>query len=1014
MFEIKLFGIPEIKYNNKKIVFPFKKAEGIFYYLLINKTVTRDELINLFWGDISEDIARKNLRNAIYRIKKELNSSIILSPQKNTLCIDEQIKINSDYNQLFFSNNNILEISDEEFLKGFYIKKSMYFEDWLYEIRENCKRERICKLKAYALKIPNIEEKIEIYERILKLDKLDEVAYSNLIKVYSDDGKYHQAIKCFHNLTDVLNEELGVEPDETIVKFVQKIILNRKKFLNEEKKENTIIGRKREKNVILNQINMFLSHNEYKNILISGEAGIGKTSLFNSILNELTSMEVLCLKSECYKVDKDFYLKAWSNVVEGISKYTLKNNVFIEASLINPLRRIFPSFSLQNRKNDKEENVFVPKKEEFNARIFNNTIEEVLKNILIKITSEKKIIIFFEDIQWMDNQSLSLLIRLVHDLKDKVMLVLTLRNDNSDLHKIKNLFYDENILKSVELKGFSMEETMLFIDKFKKVKSIEKKVKEKIYLESEGNPLFISEYLKMANEKSNFKLINEKIASVLEGRFSELSKNARQIINIMSVFSRDVRFDRLIEISNKSELELLEITQELRNNYLIKDIGTDIVSFIFTHSKLKEYIYDTLNFSFKKIIHRKIGDIIEKDYLNSNLRNDIDTLSDLIFHYKCSNEKLKMLKYKLDYVAYYLDYVHELYPKIKKEKSVVKKLRILDRESVKTEFKEIDGLFKEIEKIYSDELINLENAKYLYIKGRYFIRNGEYEEGKKYIKRQILISNSLEQNENAIKGYKQLIFMTIQRHDINMMRIYLESAMKLEKKCSIKYEKGVLTRLLGLYYLMNGNFKESLISFEKAIKIFREDILNISKYVLNIAACYNYIGEINRREGQYIGADTNYQMAINICVDSNVRRGLEIFYTNLGQVSMETNNIENAYKYFVNATEYFDENGTLWHKSIAVAFLSYIELVKNKNVEASFENLKIAINLSVQLGNPYDIGLVKYIEFIVMERDELICNKCIKELDANLNELEKEAIRYFNEANASFEIERLDRLRVIN
>jgi len=44
-----MFNIPSVYINDEKLIFPFKKAEALFYYLLENNQVTRDEFVALLW-----------------------------------------------------------------------------------------------------------------------------------------------------------------------------------------------------------------------------------------------------------------------------------------------------------------------------------------------------------------------------------------------------------------------------------------------------------------------------------------------------------------------------------------------------------------------------------------------------------------------------------------------------------------------------------------------------------------------------------------------------------------------------------------------------------------------------------------------------------------------------------------------------------------------------------------------------------------------------------------------------
>lgn len=89
---VKLLGTPEIFYNEQRITFPFRKAEALFYYLLVEKQASRDELVNLLWSEVQESIGKKNLRNAVYMIRKIFGSDIIVSPQRAILMLNEEIE----------------------------------------------------------------------------------------------------------------------------------------------------------------------------------------------------------------------------------------------------------------------------------------------------------------------------------------------------------------------------------------------------------------------------------------------------------------------------------------------------------------------------------------------------------------------------------------------------------------------------------------------------------------------------------------------------------------------------------------------------------------------------------------------------------------------------------------------------------------------------------------------------------------------------------------------------------
>ena len=61
-----MLGNFNVTIDNEKVLFPYNKVQALFCYLIINKECTREKLAGLLWPEEEENIAKKNLRNAIY------------------------------------------------------------------------------------------------------------------------------------------------------------------------------------------------------------------------------------------------------------------------------------------------------------------------------------------------------------------------------------------------------------------------------------------------------------------------------------------------------------------------------------------------------------------------------------------------------------------------------------------------------------------------------------------------------------------------------------------------------------------------------------------------------------------------------------------------------------------------------------------------------------------------------------------------------------------------------------
>ena len=117
---VTLMGTPKVVMDGQEIVFPYRKAEGLFYYLCVRQSVSRDEVIGVFWADCTESTARKNLRDAIYHLKKLLGEDIIRVEGNNHISLSCGRIASIDYQEL--TQENIFECYTGNFLGYFYIK----------------------------------------------------------------------------------------------------------------------------------------------------------------------------------------------------------------------------------------------------------------------------------------------------------------------------------------------------------------------------------------------------------------------------------------------------------------------------------------------------------------------------------------------------------------------------------------------------------------------------------------------------------------------------------------------------------------------------------------------------------------------------------------------------------------------------------------------------------------------------------------------------------------------------
>lgn len=221
---VKLFGSPSVELNKTKITFPYKKSEALFYYVCINKRVSREEATSMFWGDTGEETARKNLRDALYKIKSSIHEDIF-SPSKSTIEFSDNFSFEIDADA--FTESNAFDLYSGVFLFNFSVKNCYEFEEWLQEKRDFYKNIYINSVKIKVTELVNSGDfnEIDKYRNILvKNDPYNEKMYRYLMKVYAMSEDYNKAIKLYHELAHVLKKDLDVEPELKTKKALKNIL----------------------------------------------------------------------------------------------------------------------------------------------------------------------------------------------------------------------------------------------------------------------------------------------------------------------------------------------------------------------------------------------------------------------------------------------------------------------------------------------------------------------------------------------------------------------------------------------------------------------------------------------------------------------------------------------------------------------------------------------------------------------------------------------------------------------
>lgn len=949
--EIRMMGVPQVHCDGQPIHFKYQKSEAIFYFIAFHRSVERYKVMGIFWPDEPEDKARKNLRNALYSIRQAFDTEVLTNVGQRLICFTEKIVLSTDCDFLRQSGSENQLWGMGDFLGEFILKDTPEFDQWAVQTRDEIREHRMQRLQNdFNVKLAAGTDPESLGKEILRLDPFDELTCRKLLTYYNESNQYSKCMELYSRLSHALEEELSLRPEQETTRLFHEILEDRRiRNTGTHSPRGFFFGRDAE----LARMADFSRKTETEGhpglILVSGEAGIGKTTLIRQFIEREQHHKAMRIGISCHEGDEHHFLKTWYPVILRIGELLSDRGLHPGTHQKEILARVFPTF--------------------MNILPFGNAyqmekLEQVPLPVIIKMTVDifslameaGPVIIFIDDIQWMDRWSLELLEHLVLEAKSGGLLFAASFRHAVDtgLEQLSSELQRYDRLLLMKLERFSHEETDAFISRFPGSLMISHETRQTVYRESEGNALILTEILKSLAEKGSYEPIPTKVRTIFSSRYQSLGSEARKLADLIATFSEPVAWEDIRALYGRSELELLEIVDELiRNEFVFEsDRTTPEVRYEFSHQKLKEFVYNSQSSAKRKLIHRRIGDF----YRERLTLTPTDRLvyPKLIFHYERSAERTLQLEYRIRHLYDYLEISHELFPRIR-DKSMIP-ISIQPNYSddfIVREIKSIEAMMTALPKDTTGSDLELE---YLNMTSRYNILQGDVETGCALTREMILKAESAGNRQFILKGFLQLIFNAINQRDIPEMETLLQKVFPHIKEGTDKGEMGVFIRLKGYLMILRNRFAQGEALLSSAARIFERPEYR-EAYALNRIAAYFYLGESRRLQSDYTGAIHWYREAEALCRDQGFGSHLAMVLGSIGIASYETGHFENAEYYLRQAVDLYDALQFKWGQVSAYAYWGLLCLRKG-NYSGCLKQIRKADQLTAAIGHAYETGLM--------------------------------------------------------
>ena len=570
------------------------------------------------------------------------------------------------------------------------------YADWLQTERDRL-RERFFNALLGVSELyaegGHYADAITACRRMLARDEVRENAYQALMRYQAESGDSAGALLTYERCRTILSEELGADPSPLTQQLHQRILngeIEPRAVVNTpsvpahihaptyvtatpgqpvELPQRTLftvvdagfpqafVGRDREIALLNERMATALKGNGDW-VLLHGEAGVGKTRLAYQALRDAERLAATVISASCQTLERDLPFAPLADAL-GRYFYVLPDAVIhaLPAATLNQLGQIISS--IQDR--------LVPPPtlpadisagaEENRQRLIDSIV-----TTLTTLAEMRPLVLFVDDLQWSDPDTLAVLNRLLQRLPDLPIFVLLAyrAEDLSENEALGSFLHAVNRLRrerQIAVPRFAREHVRALVDSHLGDRSTKAAdLGNLIFETTRGNALYVTEALHNLDERLDTSADGEKMVTIffstptdtyrpepalprsqrvqeiIMERVERLPTEARAILNLCAVIGRDFSLDLLESAASLDPLGGLETL--LDRKFLLErpDERLD-----FAHHLVRQTVYEGLSVLQRRRLHLSVAEALV------DLGQAANNPGEVAFHYRHAGTSHRLL-----------------------------------------------------------------------------------------------------------------------------------------------------------------------------------------------------------------------------------------------------------------------------------------------------------------------------------------------------------------------------------
>ena len=311
-----------------------------------------------------------------------------------------------------------------------------------------------------------------------------------------------------------------------------------------------------------------------------------------------------------------------------------------------------------------EDSVCVPDASplEFSAGAAAGPFRDLLTRELIRLLSDRPTLLILHDFHWAEEETVAVLDYITNDiLVHPILMCVSLRPADAEhgpLAKLLEVSVRQHRADLLALEALPAPAVADLIAGITGEAGLAGEIGSWVHKASGGNPFFVEEILKhlvdrevLRRELGSWRLARKglenqevpaSVAEVLRRRLAQLSPQAAVITQWLALFRRAVHRGQLRVLSAMDERVFEERLRELTARQIVREVSSvheDTCEF--RHALISEVIAEDMPMRQKRRMHRKIGELLEQQCVES------EVLQELATHYTEGRGGEKAVRYAL-------------------------------------------------------------------------------------------------------------------------------------------------------------------------------------------------------------------------------------------------------------------------------------------------------------------------------------------------------------------------------